>query len=64
MTIILVLQLFFADHPRMHVEVPVSSLEECWELAHDFVKIKEYQGKPINAVAAGCYVPHPQEDPT
>lgn len=56
-TIMLVIQLFFAEGPQVRGEVPMASFEECLDAVHQAFAIRKYQDKDVQAVAAGCYVP-------
>lgn len=54
--VVLVLQLFIQGGEQVRAEIPVSSLEECFELAKEAMTIREHKGGPIIGVAAGCHL--------
>jgi len=62
-TIALVLQLFFTDGQQVRAEIPMSSLEECFDAAHQAINIRQHQGKPVVAVAVTCFVPVEPKNP-
>lgn len=53
---LLVIQLFFDGGEQQRAEVHVSSLDECIDLSREVFTIREYQGKPVRAISAGCHL--------
>ncbi len=54
--ILLIIQLFFANAPeQFRAELPTTSLEECFQLAATVMEIREWRGRPVISVGAGCY---------
>lgn len=55
---VLVLQLFFAQHPteaRVHISQPTA--DACYDAARNFQKkVREWEGRKVTAIGAGCYV--------
>lgn len=54
--IFLVIQLFFADAPQMRAEVPMNTIQECYEHIPEILLIRQYRDKEVTAVGAGCFV--------
>lgn len=55
---LLILQIFFSDHPRearLHITQP--DIATCYNAAKNAqLKIRKWEGRKVSAIGAGCYV--------
>lgn len=62
--VLLIIQLFFSTEPNMfRAHVPTLSLEECVSMLPKVFEIREWDGRKVVGIGAGCYTDLPTEDP-
>lgn len=55
--VLLIVQLFFSDQPnqvRQHIQF--DTLDNCLAGAKRVQGIREYEGRKVSAIGAGCYI--------
>lgn len=60
--IILIIQLFFSNAPEeFRAHIPTTSIEECYQMAAKVMEVREWEGRKVIGIGAGCYSDVPLE---